>query len=135
MNKEEMRKIFSKYIDEERGELGRFMDAQPTIEKPYQPEPLSFDLDKDLVPIGTVVATDMTLNLKMIIGYNYENPDNNQSYDYIACKYPNGVDKENTIYYFNRDEIDRYYSFGYTDDEQKAFIEDLQNKIQKGTVK
>lgn len=135
MNKEEMRKIFSKYIDEERGDIGRFMDAQPTIEKPYQPEPLSFDLDKDLVPIGTVVATDMTLNLKMIIGYNYENPDNNQSYDYIACKYPNGVDKENTIYYFNRDEIDRYYSFGYTDDEQKAFIEDLQNKIQKGTVK
>lgn len=89
-NNIEKTECFSMYIDEERGDLGRFMDAESSGEKPYQPEPLGFNLDKDLVPIGTVVATDpLTLNLKMIIGYNYKNPDNNQVYDYIACNYPN----------------------------------------------
>lgn len=36
----------------------------------YQPELLDFNLAKDLVSIGTVVATDLTLNLKMIIDYS-----------------------------------------------------------------
>jgi len=35
-----------------------------------QPELLDFNLAKDLVSIGTVVATDLTLNLKMIIDYS-----------------------------------------------------------------
>ena len=124
MNKEEMRKILSKYIVEERGDIGRFMDAQPTIEKPYEPEKINYNPEKELAPIGTVV-----------IGYNFENPNNNITYDYIACKYPNGIESQFSIYYFNHDEIDRYYSIGYTDSEQKKFIEELQNKIQKGAVK
>ena len=49
-------------------------------------------------------------------GNYFENPDNHIIYDYIACKYPNDVERDFHIYYFNHDEIDRYYSFGYTDD-------------------
>ena len=135
MNNDERSKLFAMHIDKERGDIGRFMDAESSDAEPYQPEPLSFDLAKDLVPIGTIVATDKTLNLKMIIGYNHENPNNNQSYDYIACKYPNGVGKDYSIYYFNRDDIDRYYSYGYTSDEQKNFIEELQNKLKKGIIR
>ncbi|MBP3460848.1 MAG: DUF4176 domain-containing protein [Bacilli bacterium] len=42
------------------------------------------------MPIGSVVRIKGLGKFLMIVGFNYNN-NNNQKYDYIACEYPYGI--------------------------------------------
>ncbi len=66
--------------------------------------------DKYLI-IGTCVRLENSDTIIMIIGYNYTQ--NGQSYDYIGCIYPNGVNNSQPII-FNHEQIERIYYVGYT---------------------
>lgn len=70
---------------------------------------------KQLMPIGSVVTKDESVNKLMIIGHQYNN------YDYLVCNYPNGVTGNNSIMGLNHNQIVKVYNIGYMDDNERNY--------------
>lgn len=76
------------------------------------------------IPIGSVVTVANSDILYMIIGFFFEK--NGISYDYLACKYPEGLSKENNTVFFNHENIDKIYNIGYINNQEKYFKSHLE---------
>lgn len=75
------------------------------------------------LPIGSVVLLKGATKRIMIIGYAVTAPESGDKiWDYIACLYPEGVAPEKNIV-FQHDDIEKIFSLGYSDEEQKKFSE------------
>ncbi len=78
---------------------------------------------KNYLPIGTVVLLKNGSKKVMIYGRRQSRvtePD--REYDYIACLYPEGNIDENYMYLFDHESIDQVVYRGYSDAEEEAFI-------------
>ncbi len=81
------------------------------------------------LPIGTVVLLKNAKKRLMITGFCAVTKEKkNVVYDYIGCLYPEGVISSDQTAVFNHDQISKIYAFGYSDEEQKKFNENL-NKL------
>jgi len=81
------------------------------------------------LPIGSVVLLKGGKKRAMITGFcsvAQEKPD--KIYDYSGCVYPEGYLSSNQVCLFDHDQIDKIFSVGYEDEEEKIFKEKL-NKI------
>ncbi|UQS83059.1 DUF4176 domain-containing protein [Bombilactobacillus thymidiniphilus] len=97
-----------------------------------------------MLPIGSVVTLVngsqklMILNIGQIIKQN----EKDVYFDYSAAPYPVGLDTQEQVYYFNRDNVSEVVFQGFQDEDGKHFgdlyeqwIEETKDEIQRGKVK
>ncbi len=79
-----------------------------------------------ILSIGSVVLLKGGTKKVMVTGYLAVNNDNqNEMYDYSGCLYPEGFLDSEQVLLFNRDQIEKVFFEGYSDDEQKEFMKKL----------
>ena len=86
------------------------------------------------LPVGTVVLLEDAKKRLMITGFcmtDNSDKENPQVYDYSGCLYPEGLVNSNQIALFNHDQIAEIYHMGYSDEEEKAFKEKLNEYLEK----
>lgn len=82
------------------------------------------------LPIGTVVMLKGGTKRVMITGYcSIEQDKPEKMYDYNGCLYPEGFLSSNQTCLFDHNQIDKIYSYGLEDEEEKKFIEQLKLAI------
>lgn len=82
------------------------------------------------LPLGSVVLLRGATKRLMITGFCPVEEDNT-TFDYCGCMYPEGVLASNEVALFNHDQIDKIYFMGLNDKEEKGFKEYL-DKLTKG---
>lgn len=81
---------------------------------------------KKYLPIGTVLTLKEGTKKIMITGFCCIAEDNkNKIYDYCGCLYPQGVVSSTSNLLFDHEQINIIHYFGYLDDEEKTFKEEL----------
>lgn len=81
-----------------------------------------FDMNKDILPVGSVVLLKKGKLRLMIVGLFPLMEDGVSYYDYCACLYPEGIVSTKTMGFFNRESIERVYSLGGFDDSANTFM-------------
>lgn len=79
------------------------------------------------LPIGSVVLMKGATKRVMVTGFliKAKTGENNQTYDYIGCIYPEGVlDTEKNLM-FNHEDIEKIFAIGFVDEEETKFKEKL----------
>lgn len=87
-------------------------------------------MKEKFLPLGSVVLLKNATKRLMITGFYVKADKNNEkTYDYVGCLYPEGVisSKENCV--FNHEQIDKIFFIGYSDDEEKKFKEKLNKAV------
>jgi len=87
-------------------------------------------MKEKFLPLGSVVLLKNATKRLMITGFYVKADENNEkTYDYVGCLYPEGVisSKENCV--FNHEQIDKIFFIGYSDDEEKRFKEKLNKAV------
>ena len=94
------------------------------------------DKSKELLPLGSVVCLEEGTQKLIIIGRGviFEDSDSSEQVfaDYMGTLYPSGFQKNSNIF-FQHENIDRVVFRGYSDEEEKRFLEVYNNW--KGTIK
>ena len=82
--------------------------------------------NKKFLPLGTVVLLKGGKKRLMITGFCIiPNIEDKKMYDYCGCLYPEGNVSSDEMALFNNDQIEKIFSLGYSDDEEKKFKEKL----------
>ena len=85
---------------------------------------------KQYLPIGSVVLLKNGKKKVMIYGRRQRRiVDVDKEYDYLACLYPEGNIDEDYMYLFDEDSIDQVVFRGYSDAEEDAFVQAM-NEIE-----
>jgi hypothetical protein len=85
---------------------------------------------KQLLPIGSVVLQKESTKRIMITGrYQKERGNDEATWDYCACLYPEGNLNPDQAFLFNNEQIERVYFLGFQDDEELAFLRMLPSRI------
>lgn len=83
-------------------------------------------MNKELLPIGSVVALKNSTALAMIAGYlAVTQSDPERVWDYSGFRFPIGYTSDEEIYCFNHDQIETIYAYGYRDIEADIFMNRL----------
>lgn len=80
------------------------------------------------LPVGTVVRLKGAEKRLMIIGFCV-NAENNESWDYSGCLYPEGLLSSDQIAVFDHSQISEIYYKGLVDDEEKEFKTNLKDYL------
>ena len=86
---------------EEGGDIVSSLEQRKTLEQ--------IETTKSLLPIGSIVSKEDNDEKYMIIGHLYS------GYDYVLCKYPDGVSENQSLVGIARTDVVRIYSIGYID--------------------
>ena len=81
------------------------------------------------LPMGTIVMLKGGAKKVMITGFCLQTNEN-EIFDYTGCLYPEGYTSSNRILLFNHSEIEKVYSIGYSDDDDKKFKESLKKELE-----
>ena len=87
-------------------------------------------IDKDFLPVGTVVKLRLEDRMFMIVGYYGTNKTTKKVYDYIGVYYPFGFEGEENLLTFNRSYVKEILHMGYENERFVKFKEELE-KIDK----
>ncbi len=90
---------------------------------------------KDLLPIGSVVLLKGGEKRIMICGRIQAKAGENEIYDYSACYYPQGIVDPTSMFFFNRDAIDKVFFIGFQDAEEIAFREQVLDQLGELEIK
>lgn len=80
---------------------------------------------KSLLPIGSVISKEKNDKKFMIIGHMYN------GYDYILCKYPEGISAGQSLIGISKNDVVRIYNVGYIDNKDINHREQLVNGLNK----
>lgn len=69
------------------------------------------------LPIGSVVILKNASKKIMITGYSVKDKNTNKEYDYVGCKYPEGITVDRSYLLFNSEDIAKVFYKGYMDEE------------------
>ena len=86
-------------------------------------------MEEKYLPIGTVVKLKGATKPLMIIGFCAQNSGTGDLFDYSGCLYPEGLLSHEQIAAFNHDQISEILFEGFSNDEEKAFKEQMQQYI------
>lgn len=75
----------------------------------------------EFLPIGSVVLLKEATRKIVIIGFAGMEERSKKMWDYIGCAYPIGMVSSEKNLLFNKDQIEKVVSVGYSDDEDKKF--------------
>lgn len=88
--------------------------------------------DEKFLPIGTVVLLKGGTKKAMITGFcSIAAEDKTKLYDYTGCIYPEGYLDFSQICLFDHDQIEQIFHYGYVDDEEKEFKQELNEVVTK----
>ena len=90
---------------------------------------------KDLLPIGTVVLLKGGNKRVMISGRIQAKSGDDKIYDYSACYYPQGIIGADTLFFFDRDAIEKVFFIGFQDPEEMAFRHDVLDALGELKIK
>lgn len=90
---------------------------------------------KDLLPIGSVILLKGGEKRVMICGRIQAKAGENEIYDYSACYYPQGIIDPKSMFFFNRDAIERIYFIGFQDAEELAFRHEVLEQLGELEIK
>ena len=79
------------------------------------------------LPIGTVVLLKDGTKKLMVIGYGFSN--DNKTFDYAGCLYPEGIFNLENLFAFDHEQISNVYYTGYIDEEGQEFQTKLKDII------
>lgn len=83
-----------------------------------------------LLPIGSVVLLEDSTKKVMIIGYcQREVGTEGKLWDYSGCLFPEGYLSADKTYLFDEEQIKTVYSNGYEDEEQREYIDYVQEYL------
>ncbi len=84
------------------------------------------NIGEKFLPIGTVVLLKDGIKRVMINGYCAVSSDEkNTVYDYSGVLFPEGLLKDDHFLLFNHNQIVRIDHLGFSDEEQKKFVDKL----------
>ena len=86
-------------------------------------------MDKEFLPIGTVVDLKESTASVMVAGYlPIASSDQSKVWDYSGFRFPLGYVHDDQIICFDQDQIETIYAYGYMDIEQQKFIAHVPEK-------
>lgn len=77
---------------------------------------------KDLLPVGSVILLKDATKKLVIMGILQVKPDEKKMYDYLGVPYPEGYIGNNNNFLFNHEDINDVVFTGYSNPEQKTFM-------------
>lgn len=83
----------------------------------------------DYLPLGSIVTLVDSSNKIMISGYASKDSDGSV-WDYCGILYPDGYTDASKLYRFNRSQVSSIVSDGYTNDDMKAWLSQIKNRMQ-----
>lgn len=83
----------------------------------------------DYLPLGSIVTLVDSSNKIMISGYASKDSDGSV-WDYCGILYPDGYTDASKLYRFNRSQVSGIVSDGYTNDDMKAWLSQIKNRMQ-----
>jgi hypothetical protein len=86
-------------------------------------------MNKNLLPIGSVVLLNDSNKRVMIVGRAQKNAKTGKLWDYSACYYPEGILDPDALFLFNHDQIMAIFSLGFQDLEEFKYQKILNEKI------
>jgi hypothetical protein len=86
---------------------------------------------KKFLPIGSVVLLKGANKKVMICGRVQTKVDTNETFDYSACYYPEGILNPNELFLFNNDDVDMVYFIGMQDEEEFKFRKYIVDQLEK----
>lgn len=79
---------------------------------------------KKYLPLGSVVLMKDATKRVMITGYAVKSLESgDRIWDYIGCLWPEGMISSDKNLLFDHKDIGRIFAIGYSDDEQKKFMD------------
>ncbi len=90
---------------------------------------------ENLLPIGSVVLLKGGNKRIMICGRIQAKDGENVIYDYSACYYPEGIIDPESMFFFNRDAIEKIYFIGFQDNEELEFRDKVLNRLGELEIK
>ena len=93
---------------------------------------MEYDMNKDLLPVGTIVKVRFSKFEYMIFGFYIKEPGDDKPFDYCALPYPWGLLNLNDMVGFDRDVIKKVVHMGYVNDEERQFKKELEEEKKKG---
>lgn len=88
---------------------------------------------KNFLPIGSIVRLKNGTKRVMIYGRKQLSNDF-QTFDYVACFYPEGNISDEYTFLFNHDQIEEVYHEGYSDADELAFVNNVLNNPEFAAV-
>ena len=80
-------------------------------------------MDKELLPIGSVVQLENSTALVMVAGYLPVAPSRpDYIWDYSGFRFPIGFTDNDAVYCFDHSQIQVVYAYGYKDIEEDIFM-------------
>ena len=81
-------------------------------------------MDKNILPLGSVVLLNGGTKKVMIIGYCMKTPEKpNKIFDYCGCVFPEGVLRSDVTCVFDHEQIKEVCFSGYKNDESNKFLD------------
>lgn len=85
----------------------------------------------DLLPVGSIVKTDLTKPISiMIIGYYPIDRNTSTCYQYAGALYPSGLSESNRVLLFNHNDIKKILFEGYATDGSRELIRNMSVSIE-----
>ena len=82
------------------------------------------------LPVGSVVLLEGATKRLMITGFcTMDNAESEKIYDYCGCLYPEGMISSDETALFDHNQIKEIYHIGYSDAEEVAFKEKLNELV------
>lgn len=89
-------------------------------------------MNQELLPVGSVVQLADSTALVMIAGYLPMSGEQRDTlWDYSGFRFPIGYTDDEDIYYFNHEQIETVYAYGYRDVESDIFMSRLRSALEK----
>lgn len=83
-------------------------------------------MEKELLPIGSVVQLANSTGLVMVAGYLPVSPTQpNRLWDYCGFRFPIGFTDNDAVYCFDHSQVQMVYAYGYRDIEEELFVDKL----------
>ncbi len=95
---------------------------------------MKYNINKDFLPVGTVVKIRFDLSEFVIIGYKIVEAGTKKVYDYAAVEYPYGYVGNEKVAMFNKDIIKKVVNIGYVCKKEVEFVEYLNKQIEDGKI-
>lgn len=88
-------------------------------------------MEKDLLPIGTVVLLKGGTKKLMITGFYSKSTDDEKVYQYNSCIFPEGF-MDNTFCLFDHNQIDEVCYMGLQSEEHNKYVEGKNSQVNIG---
>lgn len=83
--------------------------------------------EEKLLPIGTVVLLKGGEKRILITGYYVIDTEKKDTiYDYCGCPFPEGVKDNKTALLFDREQVEKIFHLGYSDEESEKVIDRIE---------